>query len=153
MTRTKTEWAQRTFYEAGWAPLLVLVLFIIASQAFNAYQRFPALDIPTHFVGGAVIAFFVRRATANAESIVGEMPLSTHCALTLWGTALAAVLWEVYEYLSDHFLRTHMVYGLGDTVLDLILGMLGGITVLVLREGFGITFHSNPARRTVPGEV
>jgi hypothetical protein len=153
MTRTKTDWALRTFYEAGWAPLLVLVLFIIASQVFNAYQRFPALDIPTHFVGGAVIAFFVRRATANAEGIVGEMPLSIHCALTLWGTAVAALLWELYEYLSDRFLGTQMVHGLDDTLLDLALGMMGGATVLILRDRFGITFHGKPAARAALEEV
>jgi hypothetical protein len=153
MTRTRTDWALRTLYEAGWAPLLVLALFIIASQVFNAYQRFPALDIPTHFAGGAVIAFFVRRATTNAETIVGEMPLSIHCALTLWGTALAAFLWELYEHLADQFLGTQMVHGLGDTLLDLVVGMAGGATVLILRDYFGITIHEKPAARTALEEV
>ncbi|MSQ19080.1 MAG: hypothetical protein EXR39_05855 [Betaproteobacteria bacterium] len=131
----------------------MLVLFIIASQGFSAYQSYPALDIPTHFAGGAVIAFFIRRATANAESIVGEMPLSIHWTLTLWGTALAALLWELYEYLSDHFLGTHMVYGLGDTLLDLLMDMLGAATVLVLRDGLGVRFHAPREPHTFPKEA
>ena len=142
MTRTRIDWMLRTLYEAAWAPLLVFVLFLVASQAFNAYQRFPALDIPTHFAGGAVIAFFMRRASANAELVLGEIPTSLHCALALWGTALVAVLWEVYEHLADRFLGTHMVFGIGDTAMDLLVGMAGGTAVLVLRDVFGFTIHA-----------
>ncbi len=145
MTTTRTtrvDWAIRTLYQAGWAPLLVLALFAVASQAFDAYQRFPALDMPTHFAGGAVIAFFMRRASANAETVLGEIPTSIHGALTLWGTAFAAIVWEIYENLSDRFLGTHMVHGIGDTALDLILGMAGAALVLVLRDVAGVTMHA-----------
>jgi hypothetical protein len=142
MTRTKIDWMLRTLYEAAWAPLVVFVLFLIASQAFNAYQRFPVLDIPTHFAGGAVIAFFMRRASANAELVLGEMPISLHCALALWGTAFVAVMWEVYEFLSDRFLGTHMVFGVSDTAMDLLVGMAGATAVLVLRDVFGFTLHT-----------
>ncbi len=141
-TRTRIDWVLCTLYQAAWAPLLVLALFVIASQAFDAYHRFPALDMPTHFAGGAVIAFFMRRASANAETVLGEIPTSIHCALALWGTALVAVLWEVYELVSDRLLGTHMVHGSGDTALDLFLGMAGGAIVLVLRDVFGLTMHA-----------
>ena len=142
MIRTKIDWVLRTLYEAAWAPLLVFALFLIASQSFNAYQRFPALDIPTHFAGGAVIAFFMRRASANAEVVLGEISTSLHCALALWGTAFVAILWEVYEHLSDRFLGTLMVFGIGDTAMDLIVGMAGAATVLVLRDVLGFTIHA-----------
>ena len=142
MTNTRIDWVLRTLYQAAWAPLLVLALFAIASQAFDAYQRFPALDMPTHFAGGAVIAFFMRRASANAEIVLGEIPTSIHCALSLWGTAFAAIAWEIFEILSDRFLGTHMVHGIGDTVLDFILGMAGAALVLVLRDVAGVTIHA-----------
>jgi hypothetical protein len=142
MTQTRVDWVLRTLYQAAWAPLLVFVLFVIASQAFDAYLRFPALDMPTHFAGGAVMAFFMRRASANAETVLGEIPTSIHCALALWGTALVAVLWECYEYLSDRLLGTHMVHGIGDTALDLVLGMAGAAIVLMLRDVFGVKIHA-----------
>ena len=45
---------------------------------------------------------------------------------------IAAVLWEVYEFLWDQIFGTLFQPSKADTIKDLIMGMLGGIVFCVL---------------------
>lgn len=50
-----SDWVVKTARDAAWAPSLVFLIHAVASLGFRAYQRWPALDIPMHFLGGVVI--------------------------------------------------------------------------------------------------
>jgi len=45
-------------------------------------------------------------------------------------TGTATVFWEFAEFFSDQLFATHAQLGLGDTLLDMALGIGGGITYL-----------------------
>ena len=55
-------------------------------------------------------------------------------ASTVIGTAATAILWEIYEFLSDHFLATHMQRGVEDTLSDVFFGLAGAAVYLLLRR-------------------
>src|SRR5687768_669997 len=64
---TLPNWIGISLREAGWAPLLVFGIHLVALGAFNAYERFPHVDLPMHFLGGLVTAFFFHRVFINAS--------------------------------------------------------------------------------------
>ncbi len=114
--------------KAGWAPTLVFAAHMILWHGVGAYEAFPPLDTPMHLLGGLAIAFFLWTAySVGARTGVLGRPNSTAiAALTLTSTAACAVLWEFAEYLSDRYLGTTTQKGLEDTLLDLLLGLVGG---------------------------
>ncbi len=131
-------WVSKTVREAAWAPILVFGFHVIASRVFHAYLLFPALDIPVHFFGGVVIAFFFHRATINAFGlglIEPQHPI-THPVLVFSLVGTTTILWEFYEFISDRFFGTHAQLGLPDTLFDMLLGLLGGISFLMLSNIF-----------------
>lgn len=134
MRRRHIGWMARTLREAAWAPLLVLWPVLLADWIFEAYTRFPWVDIPTHFLGGIAVTHFFWRAFVNAQSVAGTCAKVSHAVLALGGTATMVVLWELFEFLSDRLLGAHMQHGLGDTSSDIFFGLAGGVAYLVLRR-------------------
>ena len=117
-----------SLWKAGWAPILVFVAHLILWHGVGAYEAFPPLDVPMHLLGGLAIAFFLWTAySISARSGTFGRPNSTAIAvLTLTSTAASTVLWEFAEYLSDRYLGTNTQKGLEDTLLDMLLGLVGG---------------------------
>ena len=101
---------------------------MILWQGLGAYEAFPPLDTPMHLLGGLAIAFFLWTAySIGTRSGTLGQPNSTAIALlTVTSTAASAVLWEFAEFLSDGYLGTNTQKGLEDTLLDLLLGLVGG---------------------------
>jgi uncharacterized membrane protein len=101
---------------------------MILWHGFGAYVAFPPLDAPIHLLGGLAIAFFLWTTySIGARSGTLGRPNSTAiAALTLTSTAACAVLWEFGEFLSDRYLGTNTQKGLEDTLLDMLLGLVGG---------------------------
>lgn len=114
--------------KAAWAPALVFVAHMILWHGVGAYEAFPPLDTPMHLLGGLAIAFFFWTAySICARTGVLGQPNSTAMAmLTLTSVAASAVFWEFAEYLSDRYLGTNTQKGLEDTLLDMLLGIVGG---------------------------
>jgi hypothetical protein len=133
-TRASLAWVLRTLRQAAWAPLLVLGLFLAAVGLFDAYARLPALDKPTHFLGGAAVAHFFWCGWGQAGALGGPLPKVGQPAFALGGTAVTALLWEVCEFLADRFLATRMQHGLVDTLSDVLFGLAGGAIYLLLRR-------------------
>ena len=120
--------------QGGWAPAIVLTVHIIASAGFDAYERYPRLDIPMHLIGRVAIAYFFHRAsiTASAHGIIGPFHRVAHTVLVFALTCTAAVFWEFAEFITDRFFRTQAQLGLQDTLGDMFIGILGGATFLVI---------------------
>ena len=125
-------WIRDSLRAAGLAPLAVFLLHLFISQALGAYLALPYLDIPMHVAGGVAIAYFTWRATglASAEPMLGRITPFARAALSLTATATAAVVWEFAEWSTDQLGLTHAQLSLDDTLLDLLLGSLGGLVWL-----------------------
>ena len=125
-------WLNNTFRQAAWAPLTVFVFYAVAAKVFYAYLAYPWLDMPTHFAGGMAITYFYLAAIAHAQDLLGTIPRLIQRLLALGLTALTAVVWEFLEYLSDRLFGTLMNLGVVDTLMDLFLGLAGGLMMVVI---------------------
>ena len=98
----------------------------------GAYKRYPAIDIPMHVVGGAAIAFFFERCFVRlARPEVSLQIVNIARYLVVFAlTVTAATFWEFGEFLFDRAFGTHTQAGLEDTLLDMLLGIIGGALYL-----------------------
>jgi hypothetical protein len=136
-TQPWVNWILTTLREAAWAPLSVFGLYWVG-LLLDLYKSFPPLDIPTHFLGGVVITYFYRSAIRHSQKLVGEIPLPIQILFAITCTGTTTILWELYENFADAFLRTDMVRGLQDTIMDLFVGLLGALV-------FSIFYRRHPS--------
>lgn len=126
--RRLRDWIFATLREAAWAPLSVLGVYALG-LTFHIFKLFPSLDMPVHFLGGVAITYFYRAALRHSQSLVGEIPFPIQILSAFTCTGTTAVLWEFYENMMDFFVGTHMVRGLQDTLVDLLMGLLGALVL------------------------
>ncbi|MEK7542987.1 MAG: hypothetical protein AAB503_01620 [Patescibacteria group bacterium] len=120
--------------------LAVITILIVIGHALglyaSLYENIPYYDSPMHFLGGVwasliIIAFWGRFfEPLNLERSFGN-------ALKIAGIVLTiGLLWELFEF-SLYSLHAQFGIGgyeameLGDTLKDLVLDWLGGITVFL----------------------
>lgn len=120
-----------TLREAAWAPLAVFAFYVLGLYG-NWFKMLPTLDIPTHFIGGVAITYFYFAAIRTSQPHLGPTPGLIQSLLAFTATGTTTVMWEFYENLADHFLGTHMVRGLEDTIVDLAMGISGALVVSLL---------------------
>lgn len=116
------------FKESAWAPLSVVGVYALG-LTFHLFDKFPPLDIPTHFMGGVAITYFYRSVIRNSQRMVGDIPLLIQVILAFTCTGVTTILWEFYEYGFDRFFGFHMMRGLQDTITDLAMGLLGALVL------------------------
>lgn len=51
--------------------------------------------------------------------------------LTLTSLSFLICIWEIYEYWNDYFFKTTMSPNLHDTILDMTLGIIGGVFAIL----------------------
>ncbi len=119
---------------AGWAPALVFTLHVIVSRGFDAYITMPALDIPMHFLGGIAICyfFFSFLLIAVEKGPLGRTSFFMTCLFAFALTTTSTVFWEFAEFLSDRSFGTHSQLDLDDTLGDMLVGMAGGMSYLLI---------------------
>lgn len=124
----------RLALEAAWAPLGVFALFALGLAAGATQEFYWVL----HTLGGAAAAFFVYRAAPLFEAQLGR-PSRLAQRLLAFGMACAAALaWECGEFILDELRGTRLQNDLADTMIDLMLAMLGAATALLAarRNGY-----------------
>lgn len=122
-----------TLKQAAWAPLTVFAVYALVAKGFGIGAKLPWLDIPAHFVGGAVTTYFFAVAVFNFQIATGKIPAVIQLALSIGLTAVAAIVWEFLEYGSDFLFGTTINLGVSDTLSDLFFGLLGGAGTVSLR--------------------
>lgn len=128
-TRQKiVKWVVSTLRETAWAPLAVFGFYLFG-LAMHLYARFPFVDIPTHFMGGVAITYFYRGAIRNLNLFFDELPQGVRTVFAFTCTGTTIILWEFYENAFDYLFGTTMVRGLEDTVVDMLIGMLGALAL------------------------
>lgn len=130
MTNKKqfVDWFIATLREAAWAPLGVFGFYLVG-LVFDWYDRFPPLDIPTHFMGGAAITYFFRSAIKQSQKFLGDIPSLIQVLFAFTCTGTTIILWEFYENAFDHLFGTTMVRGLEDTIVDMFIGIMGALVL------------------------
>ena len=112
-----------------------------ASKCQRCYDKYyetrkeQALDVPMHLLGGAAIAWFFWSSLAIPECrpVLGSVTVAAAGLMSLAATGTTTVLWELAEWSSDRFLGTHTRKGLDDTLLDMVLGFVGGLAILLVK--------------------
>ena len=118
----------------------MLVFWAVAAQDFDAFLRYPWLDVPTHFSGGLAGLCCVVALLLRLRPWTGPVHAAVRLALAFGLIACAAIGWEFLEFLSDLVLQTHVSLGVADTLSDLLFGLLGG--------GWGVAVRRYMDRRT-----
>ncbi len=109
--------------------IFCLALFFYLS---GIYSLFPWLDVPLHFIGGASIAYaallFFR--FWKQEKKIEIKSRSVLILLVVCFVSFFAVLWELWEFFAGNFLGISFFAqeSLEDTLFDLFVGLLGGLT-------------------------
>jgi hypothetical protein len=124
-------WVIATFKEAAWAPLCIVGIYVLG-LTFHLYKSYPWIDMPTHLLGGVTITYFYRVAIRNSQKFIGEIPTPVQILFAFACTGTTTILWEFYENIMDRFFGFHMVRGLDDTLVDLILGLSGALVLTLL---------------------
>jgi hypothetical protein len=125
-----TDWILVTLREAAWAPLTVIGLYLFG-LVLGVYDRYPPLDIPTHFLGGVAITYFYRFAIRNSQALVGDIPFPIQGILAFTCTGTTIIFWEFYENILDFLFQAHNVLGLADTIKDMLMGLLGALVLTI----------------------
>ncbi len=121
-------WILSTLRESAWAPLSVFGFYLVG-LVFDWYDRFPPLDIPTHFMGGVAITFFFRSAIKQSQKFLGDIPSLIQILFAFTCTGTTIILWEFYENVFDYLFGTTMVRGLEDTIVDMLIGLSGALAL------------------------
>tara|TARA_Y100000034_G_scaffold136842_1_gene216297 strand:- start:1461 stop:2090 length:630 start_codon:yes stop_codon:yes gene_type:complete len=114
---------------------LIILLFIFASMFLGEihlfYQKFWWWDVMLHGFSAIILGqiAFSLIYILNREGKIKLKP--SFIALFAFCFALSAgVLWEIFEFLIDYFLKTNMQKsGLIDTMVDLIIDFIGAFLV------------------------
>ncbi len=123
------DWFTQSIRAGGWAPLLVFGVHAIVVLGWNAYHKVPYLDVPMHTLGGIAIAYFFWKSvhTEAGRVLLGSQTQFARTLLVLTATGATTGLWEFAEWTTDSFGWTRAQGGVDDTMLDMFLGMLGGL--------------------------
>lgn len=99
---------------------------------FGFYAFYRHTDSVFHVFGGMAIAYTVNSLLQLffKEKELGHYVI--HRLLILTSTATVAVFWEFGEYLAEVFFGLRLQNGIGDTMKDLALGMIGAIIFIRL---------------------
>ncbi len=140
--KTSSQLAKWTFHSlqrGAWAPLTVFGLHVISTFGFKLYHRFPFLDIPTHFLGGIAIAYFFGQSLEIAlkRGLAGQPSPLLNKVLLLALTGMATICWEFAEWSWDFIFQASAQGGLDDTMLDILMGLWGGLSWIGVLLIFG----------------
>ena len=114
--------------------MAVFLAHEVCAHVVHGYRLWPPVDIPMHFFGGVAIAYFAAgtvSAFADHKIIQRPDPL-VHLTLVFALACTAAVFWELAEWTADHTIGTTCQVGLDDTILDLLMGVLGGAVFMAI---------------------
>jgi hypothetical protein len=101
---------------------------VTTTYFWETYQHYQA-DIALHFFGGMSIAYgtFYALGIPQIQNTILLRNKKTTIFFVVCVVALAAILWEDYEYIHDFFYHTHFQPSNADTMKDLFMGLTGGL--------------------------
>jgi len=124
--------------KVGWLPIAVFAFHQLVARGFDAYNVFPLLDIPMHFLGGVAIGIFFWVLFDSKESCdsIGNLTQLGHVITSILGVFLAVSVWEFAEWITDFIGMSHAQLSIDDTMLDMFLGVCGGVLAILCSNRF-----------------
>lgn len=110
------------------ACFLFLFLAQVLAQEFDIYWIYPSFDIPMHFLGGVCLGWLSVWFTIR---FLGIKALFSYAFLLIIAlvTLFGGLVWEVFEFGLDKWLILKLQPSLIDTMLDLVMDLLGAYVV------------------------
>ncbi len=113
---------------------LAMMLFVLFSLFFgktlNFYSVIPYFDKILHFTSGII---FARAGKEIYIKINGNGNIPLMILFVIMFSSSISGLWEIWEFSSDCILKTNAQNNsLFDTMIDMILGNLGGIIYIIM---------------------
>lgn len=111
---------------------LVVLGFIVASvmmgEFFGAYDRFGWWDSMLHLSSGVIIGYigYMILFTMHHRDML-NVSAGVIAFLTFSVSMMVAAMWEVFEFAADELLGATMQHGNTDTMVDIVLAMLGSL--------------------------
>jgi hypothetical protein len=124
-------WLLSVLVNPGWAPIVVVVAYLFLAQS-GLTERFDHL---LHFLGGASIAYFLFVLTGLLPSRFGGVARWIRFLLAFTATCTVALFWEFAEFAMDRFAGTSTQQSVSETMLDLVAGVAGAVSTLILIAG------------------
>ena len=111
-----------------YTPVLVFLLHFMFVQ-LHLYSAFAWADMPMHFLGGMSIAYscILVLRKVKEEVVIHDRFFEILIIVALVG--LSAILWELSELVVENLFNLNWQLTLIDTLCDLFLGLVGGLTI------------------------
>lgn len=115
-------------------PVFVLFIHFFLSF-FNVYEIFSWFDMPIHFLGGMAVSitYFLTLKYLQRENYL-RLDNLARIIFVFALVSLTALFWEFFEFSLTYLTGLGFQGGLDDTMLDLFLGMLGGLITVIFLE-------------------
>jgi len=134
------KWLRVAVIKVGWIPVVVFVFHHVVARVFDAYNAIPLLDVPMHFLGGVAIGifFWVLFNSDESKKTVGKLTFLGQYLVPMMGVFVAVSLWEFAEWSTDYLGMSQAQLSVDDTMLDMFLGVCGGVVaILYSKQYFG----------------
>ena len=118
------------FIPCFYLPALLFLANKFIAVPLGAYQQWWWFDIPMHFLGGILIAYSLILVLRNLdkEIIIKDRFLEILVIIGLLSSI--AIYWEFYEF-AKRMISHGLQNSLEDTLLDLIMGLVGGFITAI----------------------
>ena len=116
-------------------PILVLLFHVLVISFTDFYRIFPWFDVLMHFAGGIAVGYsFIKILDYSQKEGFVQLNRAARIIFVISLVALTAVLWEFFEFSLTYITKMSFQGNFADTILDLFLGITGGIFVSFLKE-------------------
>ena len=114
-------------------PFVLLILHIYMARVLHLHAILWWLDSVEHLLGGILIthSYYLLIRYSNDKQLLPRIPKSIMLILLFTMTGTTTVLWEFAEYTLDYYFDLRMQAGVADTMLDMFLGIVGGVIVIL----------------------
>lgn len=129
------EWIICSLKSGAWAPLIVFSIHVLATLWLDVYSIFPSFDIPMHFIGGVSITYFFIKCVLCAlrVKLLGKPTSAVIILMIFLLTCTTTIFWEFIEWTMDELLQFSSQVSLDDTLLDMLLGILGAVVMIGIK--------------------
>ncbi|MDD2469330.1 MAG: DUF2238 domain-containing protein [Bacilli bacterium] len=107
--------------------LSFLFISAVLGSVVDLYDYIPLYDKITHFLSGIAVSWLFIIWVLRKNKDYNVCILRIMC----FNAAIAA-FWEVGEYLVDLVFNTNFQKGLTDTMLDMIMAIIGGLLITLI---------------------
>jgi hypothetical protein len=103
------------------------------------------IDWFNHYAGGLAFTFFAWKSLPMLFPWTGQLTFTGRLGAAFLAGCTAALLWDIGEFASDLFLGTAIQKSIHETMMDLVNGVLGTTTTVLV-----LTFQGRKTERSRP---